>query len=506
MTAAQKREVRKEARLNKRLGKRAYASPPPRAVVPYQSKQLGNKSPQQRRAEEEEARKSASEKAQTPDQEKLRLEGEVPKGDADFEDLFLSIVNSLPPGEQREQAFSYFAVFRKLPKEDQKNLVDQLMAHVETVYGPLRTRVMENLRQDFEYESKKLNLARNFAEAQFDQLVHDTDFNLLRSNAKTDKALAKTLQRVSSNAFLGNIVGSGIVRRQGFYVREAAQELKEDAAIQANQLKNKERLSFADVVARTENELARQQVLRERGEFAKSQEILENSNVLFAELFQNRFTDVGDTARRSIPTGAIEGGASGYGSTGIVEQNRLRRLNEALAGGDDARRQRAADELREQSISGFAKAEDRLITLLQGRGFSDDAAKSEYAKETAASVRSGLQKYGNVLLENPVFQDVLGKDYERSLQMLEAGDTSGIQTRGDLSDLNRRIGKFKRPDVVSMPSSYDENYAPSVSTAFRSTPSPTRTKYNVDYMRPPKAPRPAKTGKTLRRGSTLYSL
>lgn len=296
LTAAQRREKRKQARLNKKKAKKEGVF----------------KTARQRRDEaKKRTKRTKKDVGFQPSAESIARKEALEAGN-EFEDRFLEIISFLPP-DQKERAFSLFSVFRKQSPEQQSALIDELMSVAREEVGPLFDLATQRLREDIKDQQDALLRQKGFAERTFTALKRTVDTNALRAKAKEDRSLAKTLRNITGNAFLGRVAGSGIVKRR---TREQVEETgirKEDIDIAAAQRKESGQILFEQQRADIEAGLARLDVLQERGlrdieegplDLDKGRE--ESAVDVFLKLFESQARPAGQTARANIPTGAID--------------------------------------------------------------------------------------------------------------------------------------------------------------------------------------------------------
>lgn len=231
-----------------------------------------------------------------------------------FEDDFIEIIGFLPQ-EQREQAFSYFSVFRRLPLEDQERLIGALMEMARRAVGPLFDLKRQRLREDTDYTVGGLERDRASAQAKFDELKNTIDTNAVRDKAKTDRALATILSRITSTAFRTNISG-GIVKLRGLMAMRNAKIKEEDIDVKAGQRLRAGQLALNDKLGDIRARLDRASDLYDRGEFDLAQKELAETRSLFVDLAANELEPYGDIARRNITASDVLGGPGGTGMGG----------------------------------------------------------------------------------------------------------------------------------------------------------------------------------------------
>lgn len=358
MTPAQRTEARKQARLNKKK---------PPATEPRFTRADTNRG---RREEVEAAKKEVVPRGYQPPPESEVQKAAV--ANENFEDIFLSIVQFLPP-DQQGRAFSLFSVFRQQSPEDQRVVIDSLMEVAREQTGPLFDLYKKRIEEDSTYNKAILDRQRNNAKANYDRLVQTVDTNALRDKAKEDRNMAKVIRTITNTAFVDRVAGSGIQRRRTQEQIEAAQLAKDDIATKAVQTKGAAGQSLGQIEQDIQAKIEREDVLRQRDLYDENQKQEEASRSLFLSLFENQFANAGDNARDNVESGDIDPTTGKPGSDvavvpgGVADPNirasDMIRSDVFQSGGTDAqRRTRGAEEVRVKNAS----AEDaRLNKLLQ---------------------------------------------------------------------------------------------------------------------------------------------
>lgn len=362
MTPAERREARKEARLNKKK-----PEPVPQRFTSADT----NRGKKAAVIERESMFESAPRGYQQTPEEKARVAAEAGEN-SNFEDIFLSVIQFLPP-EQQSRAFSLFSVFRKQSPEDQKAVIDSLMTVAREQTGPLFDLYKKRITEDTEYNKAALNRQMNNAKALYDRLVQVTDTNALRDKAKTDRNMAKVIRNITNNAFVERVAGSGIQRRRTQEQLEEARLAKEDIEVAKGQKQVQAGQQLGQIEADIQARLAREDILKERDVFDTEQKEEESVRSLFLSLFENQMSGAGDDARENIETGAIDpttgmpstdisvtGGGSKAGN--IRKGTDLRADVFSSGGTDDQRRTRSSEEGR---VSRAKKEADRLAGVQQ---------------------------------------------------------------------------------------------------------------------------------------------
>lgn len=323
MTPTQRREARVQARMNK--------SKPPAPIFSDTSRG--------RRAAAEKAAMEVKPSGFQPNQSD-RVIAEATAVKTDFEDIFLSIIQFLPPEEQG-RAFSLFSVFRKSDPADQKAVVDSLMEVAQEQTGPLFKLYKDRIQQDTTYKKADLSRQLNNAKAIYDRVAETVDLNALREKAKTDKTMAKTIRSITNTAFVDRALG-GVQRRRSREVIDEAGDAKDEINVKANQLKTDALQNFGRIEQDIQAKLAREDVLQGRDLFDQDQDQLEAERGLFLSLFENSLANSGENARDNIGSGDIDVSGSNP-SANLRSTDRA----DVLAGGTDAqRRARGAEEIR----------------------------------------------------------------------------------------------------------------------------------------------------------------
>lgn len=366
MTAAERRDARKQARLNK--------NKPPEPPAPI----FGNTS-RGRRAEAEqqkaELETNLTKRGAQPSPEQQAASAAA--SNSKFEDIFLSIIQFLPP-DQQGRAFSLFSVFRQQPPEDQKAIVDSLMQVAREQTGPLFDLYKQRIEQDTEYNKASLNRQLNSATNNYNRLVQDVDTNALRDKAKTDRNMAKIIRTITNTAFVDRVAGSGIQRRRTQEQIDEARLAKEDIAVKANQTKGTAGQQLGQIEQDIQARLDREDVLKERDLTDEQQKQEEANRTLFLNLFENQFANAGDNARDNVESGDIDPTTGKPGSNvsitpGGVQSADIRTGDELRSdvfqsgGTDDQRRTRGREETRVKN----ATAEDKRLNDLLKQ--TDDA-------------------------------------------------------------------------------------------------------------------------------------
>lgn len=348
MTAAERREVRKQARINKREAK---VVPEPR-FVPKSNRQVQ----QDVVKREERFVQNNLDRApvKTPEQEAA----EIANGEQSFEEMFLSIVQFLPP-EDQSRAYSLFSTFRKLPKEEQKTMVDSLMNVARQNAGPLYDLYEKRIKEDATYNMEALKRQMNNAQANYDRLISTIDTNVIREKAKTDRSMAETIRNITNTAFVDRVAGSGIQRRRTREELERARLDKEDADVKANQGRGVAGAQFSQLQGNLQSQLDRQDVLQERDLYDNSQEEMEKERSLFLQLFENQMSGAGDNARDNIPTGDIPDAEVGKTRADVFAE-----------GGTDA--QRRARTTEEKRVANSVAEERRMSAAQQNINLAID--------------------------------------------------------------------------------------------------------------------------------------
>jgi len=235
-----------------------------------------------------------------------RARASDPGPDASFEDMFLDIVQFLPAGEERDRAFSMFGTFRKLPPDQQKQMVDALSDQAKKAVGPEFDQQIDRLTEDAEHQRANIGRSTSFAKASFERLKGNLDFNAIRDKSKVNKAFAATVRRVNSRGFVTGVKGtSGLLRRRFRDARSDSKEKKVDIDIQKNQNLANANLALANTKATNEVQLGRLDTLEDRGREDLLEEEKEAERSLFLDLFSNQNSALQDQALANIRTGAV---------------------------------------------------------------------------------------------------------------------------------------------------------------------------------------------------------
>lgn len=362
MTPAQRVEARRQARLNKN---KTAAAPAPR--FSYEDTNRG------RRDAAEEAQKKADEAMSqrgyqlTPEQEARN----AASANKDFEDIFLSVIQFLPP-DQQGRAFSLFSVFRQQKPEDQKLIVDSLMKVAQEQTGPLFDLYKQRIEQDSTYNKAALDRQMNNAKANYERLVRDVDTNALRDKAKTDRNMAKVIRSITNTAFVDRVAGSGIQRRRTQEQIDEARLAKEDTDVQATQTKGVAGQQLGQIEQDIQAKLNREDVLAERDQTDNEQKRQEEQRALFLSLFENQFANAGDDARENVESGDIDPTTGKPGSNVTITPGGVNagdvRIEDTLrsdvfqSGGTDQQRKTRGNE--ETRVKNASAEQERLNKVL----------------------------------------------------------------------------------------------------------------------------------------------
>lgn len=358
MTPDQRREARKQARLNKR---KPEPAPQPR----FADTNRGKRAVAEARDEKATATRTTTIE-RTPEQEAMTR-----SQSGKFEDIFLNIVQFLPP-EQQARAFSLFSVFRQLPEADQKSTIDSLMSVAREQTGPLFDLYRKRIEEDRDYQKADLLRQKNNAKATYDRLVQTTDFNALRDKGKTDRNIAKIIRNITNTAFAERVAGSGIQRRRTQEQLDEARIAKEEIDIDKSQKQAQAGQQLGQIEQQIQQNIDRQDVLSQRELDSNEQKREEESRSLFLSLFENNFQNAGDNARENVESGDIPTtGRAGSDISilpGGVQSTNIRRSDEMRAdvfndGGTDEQRVTRGRE--EQRVKNAVAEDARLNQLLR---------------------------------------------------------------------------------------------------------------------------------------------
>lgn len=291
--------------------------------------------------------------------EEVKKQGQ---SNSSFEDIFLSVIQFLPP-DQQGRAFSLFSVFRKQSPEQQKAIVDSLMSVAKEQTGPLYDLMKTRIEEDTTYAEAALNRQKNNALANYNRIVELTDINALRDKAKEDRSLAKTVRSITDNAFVTRVSGpGGIARRRTQEQLEAARLAKEDIDVAKNQKQTQAYQAFGQLEQEINARIAREQQMKERDLFDEEQKQMEANRSLFLSLFENEFSGLGDNARTNIESGDIPVDAEGPMNANIRDSESLFSAVAGAGGTDQERKVRYGEEVR----VGNAKSEEERLNMIQG--------------------------------------------------------------------------------------------------------------------------------------------
>lgn len=366
MTPAERVEARKQARLNKQKppepspsiftetsrSRRSDAKVREAAVVPSAGYQL---------TPEEQARNEAS-------------------GNKNFEDIFLSVIQFLPP-DQQGRAFSLFSAFRQQKPEDQKTVIDSLMKIAQEQTGPLFDLYKKRIEQDTEYNKAALNNQLSSAKANYDRLVQTVDTNALRDTAKTDRNMAKVIRSITNTAFVDRVAGSGIQRRRTQEQIDEARLANEDIMVKANQTKGAAGQQIGQIERELQSKIDREDVLKERDVTDNAQKEEEANRSLFLSLFENQFANSGENARDNLESGDID--VTGGSSSADVRSSVSAQMDAFASGGTDAQRRARGNE--EKRVAN-AKAEDARIAGLN-QSYNDATGRMFQLRTLSAAMK-----------------------------------------------------------------------------------------------------------------------
>jgi hypothetical protein len=217
-----------------------------------------------------------------------------------FQSDVLRMVSQMPPGQARDQILSAFAQIQALPASDQKKWFDALMTQAKTATDPQYQQDKTRMQQDYGYEQQGIQRAQQFAQENYNRLIEQVDFNRLREKAQDNKVLADVLARVTSDSFVTNVAGSGIISRRNQAARYEAKQIEEGKDIAVSQTKADAAAALSQFQAGKNAELSRSKQLQERGEFDLSQENLYNTQSLFLDLFKNEVADTSAQVQRNV--------------------------------------------------------------------------------------------------------------------------------------------------------------------------------------------------------------
>lgn len=358
MTPEQRREARKQSRLKKQKP----AAPAPRFSGTNRGKRDA--------AEKREAAFVEQKKGAQPS---LEQEAATRAASTKFEDIFLNIVQFLPP-EQQARAFSLFSVFRQLPEADQKSTIDSLMQVAREQTGPLFDLYKKRIEEDTDYQKADLDRQKNNAKANYDRLVAVTDFNALHDKAKTDRNIAKIIRNITNTAFVDRVSGSGIQRRRTQEQLEEARLAKEEIDIDKTQKQGSAGQAYGQIAQEIDQKLNREDALGQRLLDDNEQKRAEEERALFLQLFDNNYSMAGDVARDNLESGDIpttSGGRAGSDISilpGGVKDVNVRRSDSIRAdvfndgGTDDQRRTRGNEEKRVKNATAEQARLEKLVS------------------------------------------------------------------------------------------------------------------------------------------------
>lgn len=224
----------------------------------------------------------------------------------DFASDIMRMISELPMGPQREKLISAFNQIQSLPADQQKSWYDALYTQAKTATEPKYQQDLTRSKEDFTYGQDSINQEKDFANQNFKRLSENLDFNRLRDKAQDNKILGDVLSRITSDSFITNVAGSGIIARRGQIAREEAARSASEKDIALDQTKTDQQAQFDQYLARQNDALGRNDVLQGREEADLQQGNLYDTQSLFLDLFGNEVADTGEQVRNDItPTPSV---------------------------------------------------------------------------------------------------------------------------------------------------------------------------------------------------------
>ena len=226
--------------------------------------------------------------------------------DPGFASDILRMITQIPPGPTRDKMISAFNQIQSLPAGEQKRWFDSLMTQAKQATDPQYKQDLTRLQEDFGFSKTGIETEKQFAKDNFNRFVQQTDFNRLREKAQDNKVLGDVLARITSDSFVTNVAGSGIIARRGQIARDEAARVEREKDITVGQNKGNEEAMLGQYVQRQDAQLGRQGQLQGRGETDLSQKNTYDTQSLFLDLFKNEAEETGQQVRADLtPTPSV---------------------------------------------------------------------------------------------------------------------------------------------------------------------------------------------------------
>lgn len=217
-----------------------------------------------------------------------------------FSSDVMRMIGQMPEGANKTQIMSAFSQIQALPPDQQKAWFDSLMTQASTATAPQAKQDQTRSDQSYAYTQGNIKQAEDFANANYQRLLGQTDFNALRAKAQDNKTLSDALQSVTSDSFVTNVAGSGIVARRAEQQRYAAAQQAQDKDIATQQSEANSQAQLEQYQAGQQGQMDRSKQEQADTNTDLAQQNLYNTQSLFLDLFKNETTDTGQQVQNNI--------------------------------------------------------------------------------------------------------------------------------------------------------------------------------------------------------------
>ncbi len=221
-----------------------------------------------------------------------------------YTDQFLGLLNMMPEGDAKKQAFSYYSQFQKLDEGAQKSYLDSLFTQAQTAVSPIYEQDAQRVAQDYTYEKTKIDLYKKHLQDDFNLLKEVVDFNKVRAVAKENNVMAETIQRITSSDFIQSVTAQGLTRRQNRKAMEVTEDNVFGIKTQADQQMRNASQTLGQQMELQDLSLANLGTLKARSDADREQQKAFDERSLFLSLFGNDASQTTQQSLNAIPTGS----------------------------------------------------------------------------------------------------------------------------------------------------------------------------------------------------------
>lgn len=218
----------------------------------------------------------------------------------DFASDVMRMIDQMPAGPQKDKALSALGQIQSLPIDQQNSWFQSLQTEAQNDTNPQYQKVLKRANEGFADEQSGYKQAEDFANQNYQQLKGQVDFNALQAKAQNNKTLADTLSRITSDSFVQNVAGSGIIARRNQQEKYATGQDQQNLNTQVQQKEAGSQLTRDQELAKYGLNMDRSTQLQGEAQTDLGQANLVDTNSLFLTYLGNQVSDTAQQVQNNL--------------------------------------------------------------------------------------------------------------------------------------------------------------------------------------------------------------